>query len=117
MGGHPSQGNHARSSAKQSFGWSRAKALVSPAKRENVLSSIIQGTSCVSRRPETSCVRQVQNRYFPRALAELTTNSFASPNFNPNGGTTTPSCQQSNTPKQTLPIGGGSLKRFTAFGS
>ena len=63
--GHLSPGHDARPSAKHSFGWSRAKALASPAKRENVLTSIIQGTSCVSRRAETSCVRQVHNRYFP----------------------------------------------------
>jgi hypothetical protein len=41
----------------------------------------------------------------PTALANLTTNTFASPNFNPNGGTTTQStsCQPSNTPSRLCP--------------
>jgi FecR protein len=41
----------------------------------------------------------------PTALANLTTNTFASPNFNPNGNTTTltTSCQPSNTPSRLCP--------------
>jgi FecR protein len=59
---------------------------------------------CVT--PNGEIVRSTSSEsILPTALANLTTNTFASPNFNPNGGTTTQStsCQPSNTPSRLCP--------------
>jgi hypothetical protein len=59
---------------------------------------------CVT--PNGDIVRSTSSEsILPIALTQLTTNSFASPTFNPNGGTTTLSttCTPSNTPSRLCP--------------